>query len=100
VHQTFAAAKLGGSSAITSDSRWDQSDGTHAPLRDPNTLAETDSQADGFQQLRVALRDAVIAYGRPVNWVTGDWHHLRIDKPFLDAQGLRLESSPPWRDIR
>src|SRR6187200_2717305 len=30
--------------------------------------------------------------GRPVAVVHGDSHYFRIDKPFLDAQGRRLEN--------
>ena len=65
---------------------------TRAPLRDPKTLAETDGQPDGFQDFLVALRDQVIAFRRPVAYVHGDSHYFRVDKPFLDAQGRRLEN--------
>jgi hypothetical protein len=71
---------------------WDLTDGTRAPLRNPTTLAETDGQPDGFQDYLVALRDAVIAFRRPVAYVHGDSHYHRIDKPLLDSQGRRLEN--------
>jgi hypothetical protein len=34
----------------------------------------------------------VIAFRRPVAYVHGDSHYFRIDRPFLDAQGRRLEN--------
>ena len=40
----------------------------------------------------LALRDQVIAFEKPVAYVHGDSHYFRIDKPFLDAQGRRLEN--------
>ena len=69
-----------------------RNDGTRGPLRDPNTLAETDGQPDGFQQFLLALRDEVITFAKPVAYVHGDSHYFRVDKPFLDAQGRRLEN--------
>src|SRR5262249_32824760 len=36
--------------------------------------------------------DEVIAFKRPVAYVHGDSHYLRIDRPLLDAQGRRLEN--------
>ena len=58
----------------------------------PKTLAETDGQPDGFQDFLLALRDEVIAFRKPVAYVHGDSHYFRVDKPFLDAQGRRLEN--------
>lgn len=96
MQETFAEAKARGSAAIMffsqADPGWDLSDGTRAPLRDPQTLAETDGQPDGFQQLLLALRDEVIAFRKPVAWVHGDSHYFRVDKPLLDGQGRRLEN--------
>jgi len=96
LHETFAEARNRGSVAVMlisqADPGWDQSDGTRAPLRDPKTLAETDGQPDGFQDFLLALRDEVIAFRRPVAYVHGDSHYPRVDKPFLDAQGRRLEN--------
>ena len=85
-----------GSAAIMiiaqADPGWDLSDPTRAPLRDPKTLAETDGQPDGFQEFLLALRDEVIAFRKPVAYVHGDSHYFRVDKPFLDALGRRLEN--------
>ena len=74
------------------DPGWDLSDGARAPLRDPRTLAETDGQPDGFKDYLVALRNEVIAWQKPVAYVHGDSHYFRIDRPFLDSQGRRLEN--------
>jgi hypothetical protein len=71
---------------------WDLSDPTRAPLRDPRTLAQTDGQPDGFQEFLVALREQVIGFRKPVAYVHGDSHYFRLDKPFLDAEGRRLEN--------
>ena len=93
---TFAEAKRRRSAAVMlisqADPGWDQSDNTRAPLRDPKTLAETDGQPDGFQDFLLALRDEVVAFHKPVAYVHGDSHYFRIDRPFLDAQGRRLEN--------
>jgi hypothetical protein len=94
--ETFDEAKARRSAAVMfvsqADPGWDLSDGTRAPLRDPKTLAETDGQPDGFQEFLVALRDQVIAFRRPVAYVHGDSHYFRVDKPFLDSLGRRLEN--------
>ena len=71
---------------------WDLTDGTRAPLRNPRTLFQTDGQPDGFEDFLSALRTQVIAFRRPVAYVHGDSHYFRIDKPFLDEQGRRLEN--------
>jgi hypothetical protein len=34
----------------------------------------------------------VIAFRNPVAWVHGDSHYFRVDKPFLDSKGRRLEN--------
>ena len=92
----FASAKNARSTAVMliaqANPGWDQSDPTRAPLRDPNTLAQTDGQPDGFQEFLIALRDEVIAFRKPVAYVHGDSHYFRVDRPFLDAQGRRLEN--------
>jgi hypothetical protein len=94
--ETFQEAKARNSVAVMfisqADPGWDQSDPTRAPLRDPMTLAETDGQPDGFQSFLLALRDEVIAFRKPVAYVHGDSHYYRVDKPFQDAQGRRLEN--------
>ena len=96
MQQTFDEAKARGSVAVMfisqADPGWDLTDGTRAPVRDPKTLAETDGQPDGFQSFLSALRDEVVAFGKPVAYVHGDSHYFRIDKPFLNAQGQRLEN--------
>ena len=96
LQQTFAEAKQQGSVAVMlisqADPGFDATDATRAPLRDPKTLAETDGQPDGFVQFLTALRTEVIAFGKPVAYVHGDSHYFRIDKPFLNAQGQRLET--------
>ncbi|HWC20647.1 MAG TPA: hypothetical protein VG498_26760 [Terriglobales bacterium] len=96
MQETFAEATARGSAAIMfitqADPGWDLTDGTRAPLRDPKTLAETDGQPDGFHDFLVALRDQVIAFQKPVAYVHGDSHYFRIDKPFLDSKGRRLEN--------
>ncbi len=96
MQQTFREAKQRHSAAIMfisqADPGWDLTDATRAPLRDPQTLAETDGEPDGFQEFLVALRERVIAFGKPVAYVHGDSHYFRIDKPFLDSQGQRLEN--------
>jgi hypothetical protein len=96
LRDSFAAATQRRSVAVMlisqADPGWDLSDGTRAPLRDPKTLAETDGQPDGFQEYLLALREQVVAFRRPVAYVHGDSHYFRIDKPFLDANGRRLEN--------
>ncbi|MCU1274560.1 MAG: hypothetical protein JWO48_1991 [Bryobacterales bacterium] len=96
MQETFAQAKMKNSSAVMfitqADPGFDQTDGTRGPLRDPRTLVETDGQPDGFQEFLLALRTEVIAYEKPVAYVHGDSHYFRLDKPFLDAQGRRLEN--------
>lgn len=71
---------------------WDALDPTRAPLRDPRTLAQTDGQPDGFQEFLLALRGEVVGFRKPVAYVHGDSHYFRVDKPFLDASGKRLEN--------
>ena len=96
LNQTFEAATNDGSAAvmiiIQADTGFDGSDITRAPLRDPKTLAETDTNPDGFQSYLVALRNDTIAFQKPVVLVYGDSHYFRIDKPFLDSAGRRLEN--------
>jgi hypothetical protein len=95
MRETFDEATARRSAAIMLISQanpgWDLSDATRAPLRNPRTLAQTD-QPDGFQEFLIALRDEVIAFRNPVAYVHGDSHYFRMDKPFLDSQGRRLEN--------
>src|SRR5258705_6402175 len=96
MQDTFAEAQRRHSAAIMfvsqADPGFDATDGTRGPVRDPLTLAETDGLPDGFQSFLVALRDQVVAFKKPVAYVHGDSHYLRIDKPFLNAAGQRLEN--------
>jgi len=93
---TFEAATARNSVAVMLISQgnpgFDASDVTRAPLRDPQTLAETDGQPDGFQSFLVALRSQIIAFRKPVAYVHGDSHYFRVDRPMLDSLGRRLEN--------
>jgi hypothetical protein len=94
--ETFADAKGRNSAAVMlitqANPGWDLTDGTRAPLRDPKTLVETDGQPDGFATYLSALRDEVTAFRKPVAYVHGDSHYARVDQPFLNTQGQRLEN--------
>ncbi|MCC5604397.1 hypothetical protein [Nostoc favosum] len=94
--ETFRVAKEGNSAAVMLISQanpgWDQTDQTRAPLRDPKTLVQTDGQPDGFKDFLLALRDQAITFRKPIAYVHGDSHYFRIDKPFLDVQGRRIEN--------
>jgi hypothetical protein len=96
LQQSFAYAREQGSVAIILLSQanpgWDLSDVTRAPPRNPQTLAQTDGQPDGYAEFLTALRSEVIAIRRPVAYVYGDSHYHRVDKPFLDTTGRRLEN--------
>jgi hypothetical protein len=96
LRESFAEAQRRHSNAVMiisqADPGFDESDATRASTRDPLTLAETDGLPDGYQEFLLALRDEVIAFQRPVAYVHGDSHYFRVDKPFLDAQGRRLEN--------
>jgi hypothetical protein len=96
MQETFDVAKAHGSAAVMlisqADPGWDLSTGEGAPLRNPKTLVETDGLPDGFHDFLVALRDQVIAFRKPVAYVHGDSHYFRVDKPFLDSLGRRLEN--------
>jgi hypothetical protein len=72
-------------------------------VRDPKTLVETDMlpatdpaapgpTPDGFHDFLVARRQQVVAFERPVACAHVDSHYFRVDKPFLDEQGRRLEN--------
>src|SRR6266496_3423574 len=68
LHETFMQARAEGSAAVMiisqADPGFDRSDATRAPLRDPQTLAETDTAPDGFQAFLTALRNETIAFAR------------------------------------
>jgi hypothetical protein len=96
LQQTFDEAKADGSAAVMligqADPGFDLTDGSRAPLRNAKTLAETDGAPDGYREFLAALRDHTIDFGKPVVYVHGDSHYFRVDKPFLDSQGRRLEN--------
>jgi hypothetical protein len=96
LRQTFEAAKANNASAVMlitqADPGFDPSDSMRAPLRDAQTLTQTDNQPDGFHDYLVALRAAIIDFARPVVYVHGDSHYFRVDKPLLDDAGRRLEN--------
>jgi len=96
LQQTFAEAKARNSAAVMlisqADPGFDLTDATRGPTRDPKTLAETDGLPDGFQEFLLALRGEVVAFEKPVAYVHGDSHYFRVDKPFLNALGQRLEN--------
>lgn len=96
LRDSFAAAKARGSVAVMiiaqADPGWDGTDATRTSPRNPKTLVETDALPDGFKDYLLALREEVIAFRKPVAYVHGDSHYFRIDRPFLDAQGRRLEN--------
>ncbi len=96
LRETFALARQRQSVAVMIISQgnpgWDQSDPTRAPLRDPKTLVQTDGAPDGFKDFLLALREEVTTFRKPVSYVHGDSHYYRIDRPLLNAAGLRLEN--------
>jgi hypothetical protein len=98
LRQTFAQAKSRDAAGVMlifqANPGWDDSDPTRAPTRNPKTLAEDDANApyDGYKDFLLALRDQTIAFRKPVAAVNGDSHYFRVDKPFLDSAGRRLEN--------
>ena len=96
LHDLFAKAKAAGVAAVMivaqADPGFDLSDPTRTSTRNPRTLVETDALPDGFADYLIALRNEVIAFQRPVAYVHGDSHYFRIDRPFLDSVGRRLEN--------
>jgi hypothetical protein len=96
LQQTFAEAEANGSAAVMlvsqADPGFDLSDATRAPLRNPQTLAETDGNPDGFVTFLRELRRLTIDFGKPVAYVHGDSHYFRIDHPLLDSLGRRVQN--------
>jgi hypothetical protein len=74
------------------DTGWDDTDATRAPTRNAQTLIEDDAAkaTDGYGDFLRALRAEVIAFGKPVAYVHGDSHYVRVDKPLLDTAGKRI----------
>ena len=95
MHEAFDEARARHSVAIMfisqADPGFSESE-FDAPQRDPISLAQTDGNPDGFQEFLLALRDEVTAFGKPVDYVHGDSHYFRIDKPLLDPSGVRLQN--------
>jgi len=93
MHDTFDEAAKHHSAAIMFISQADPGFAlTDTPPRDPATLAQKDSDPDGFQEFLLALRTEAIAFGKPVAYVHGDSHYFRIDKPLLDDKSNRIEN--------
>ena len=96
LQDSFAAAKASGAAGVMivaqADPGFDLSDATRTSTRNARTLVETDGLPDGFVDYLLALRAEVIAFQRPVAYVHGDSHYFRIDRPFLDSAGRRLEN--------
>lgn len=96
IKDTFQEAKDRNSAGVMLISQADPGFNSHPiesePVRDPKTLTLAPGVTDGFQEILLALRDEVIAFRKPVAFVHGDTHYFRLDKPFLDAQGRRLEN--------
>ena len=77
------------------DPGWDLTDGDASRRSATRKTLAGDRprpRPDGFQDFLTALRTEVIAFRRPVAYVHGDSHYFRIDKPFLDSLGRRLEN--------
>jgi hypothetical protein len=97
LNESFDRAESTGAAAIMIISQanpvWNIPDGA-GPRRDPRTLVAigVPPELDGFKDFLIALRTRVIGFRKPVAYVHGDSHYARIDKPFLDAQGRRLEN--------
>jgi hypothetical protein len=95
LQETFAVAKRRGSVAVMIVSQanpgWHPFENDASP-RDPVTLKQLDAKPDGFIDFLKALRSEVIAFQRSVVYVHGDTHTFRIDKPFFDGSGRRLEN--------
>ena len=99
MRDTFDQAKKLGSVAVMligqADMGFDRTDPTRPGLtRNPNTLVQdaTFTDPDGYFDFLVALREEVIAFQRPVAFVHGDSHYFRVDRPFLNVNGVRLEN--------
>jgi hypothetical protein len=109
MQETFQEATARRSDAVMLISQgnpgWDLFDGRRAPYRDPTTLVEkipldlnanpptfADSTTDGFHDFLAALRTEVVNFRKPVVYVHGDSHYFRVDKPFQNALGQRLEN--------
>ena len=95
LQETFARARRNGSAAVMiiaqADPGFDLSDATRALARSEDA-GRNRRCSRRLQGLPAGAADEVIAFGKPVAYVHGDSHYFRIDRPFLDAQGRRLEN--------
>ena len=96
MRETFDEARAHRSAAIMliaqANPGWDLSDGTRTPRATPGRSPRPSGEPDGYMEFLSALRDEVIAFRKPVAYVHGDSHYFRVDKPFLDSLGRRLEN--------
>ena len=106
LQESFAKAKANGDAGIMiigqADPGFDLSGapfagtGPDAPTRDPRTLdpagLNATSKGPGFKDFLLTLRNESIGFGKPVVYVHGDTHNLRVDKPLLDKDVQRLEN--------
>jgi hypothetical protein len=95
MQEAFAYARQRKAAALMLVSQADVGFDAHswdAPNRDPITLVQTGTDPDGFREFLLALRNEVIGFRKPVAYVHGDSHYFRVDKPFLDSKGQRLEN--------
>jgi hypothetical protein len=93
MRQTFAQARRDRSVAVMfvmqANPGWDDNDAKRSKVRDAKTL---EPAGDGYYKTLQALREETVAFRRPVAVVHGDSHYMRIDKPFQDSLGRRLEN--------
>jgi hypothetical protein len=98
LRETFAKAKALDSVAVMiiaqANPGFDRADATRTLTRNPNSLIQdaTITDPDGYFDYLTALRDEVSEFRRPVAYVHGDSHYFRIDRPLLNAVGVRLEN--------
>src|SRR5262245_27601078 len=98
MRDTFAEAQMLGSRAVMligqADPGFDLTDATRTVIRNASTLVQdkTITDPDGYFDFLSALRDEVTAFRRPVAFVHGDSHYFRVDRPLLNAKGIRLEN--------
>ena len=109
MQETFESARRRHSAAVMliaqANPGWDLFDGMRAPYRNPTTLVEllpvdlnltpptfADSATDGYHDFLLALRTEVVNFRKPVAYVHGDSHYFRVDRPFQNALGQRLEN--------
>src|SRR5205807_9466992 len=62
------------------------------PQRYTTTLCQTDCPPDGSQDFPCAHRYELIAFRQQLANAHGDSHDFRVDKPFQDARGRRLDN--------